>query len=150
MDWLLGYDKSHKVLWRNKKIEKQLWTLVKHGPSKCNSVPKKGNKTEFELKFQVLLTQLLIPWQRSRMEVRPLKVSPSPAARPVPSGQADCVPKPLKVIIRVLKRARKLNREKRQLLQLSFLHAHESLLFCDDLLVFGFRKQIFCAGKIDI
>ena len=65
------------------------------------------------------------------MEVRPLKVSPSPAARPVPSGQADCVPKPLKVIIRLLKRRGKLNRQK---WQLSFLH--ECLVFCDDLLVF--------------
>lgn len=47
----------------------------------------------------LLLTQLFIPWQRSRMEVRPLIFSPLGAENPVPSGQVACVPNPLKVIV---------------------------------------------------
>lgn len=47
----------------------------------------------------LLLTQLFIPWQRSRMEVRPLTFSPLGAEIPVPSGQVACVPNPLKVIV---------------------------------------------------
>lgn len=47
----------------------------------------------------LLLTLLFIPWQRSRMEVRPLIFSPLGAENPEPSGQVACVPNPLKVIV---------------------------------------------------